>query len=314
MSNQLNLKRQYTRRIKMAEEAVLLSPFIFPPTQLSFELANRVESLLKNVNLRVVRFSGPLATKETAFIHLPQHNLFIYLGHAKKDALCGENIFSCNLVTVADASIFEGKIIVANPACESARELGPKMVELGAKAFLGSVENMNAHFNEAEHNYMDDWFDYTLTFYRSVFTKTMGEAVEDWKFAITRYMDVYKAHLDDWPNADWNYSAAKMNRDNFVVLGDVQATVQSEGFEVTTQREKGFLEGLSLLFNTETLRRQWNYAFRSLFSFGAVTATVAAVALPVVTGYAIEKGWLTKEQGDIARAVIPGVAAVAPSV
>jgi hypothetical protein len=294
------------------EESLLLSPFIFPPTQLSYQLMNQVESLLKSVNLRVVRFSGPLASKETAFIYLPEHNLVIYAGHAKKNAWCGENVFLCNLVTVADASIFEGKIVVANPACESAVELGPAIVQAGAKAFLGSIENMNAHFNEVEHNYMDDWFDYTLTFYRSVFTKTMGDAVEDWKNAINRYMDLYKAHLDDWPNADWNYFAAKMNRDNFVVLGDPQAVVRGVGFEPTTLRERGLLEGLSFLFNPETLRKQWNYAFRSLFSFGAVTATVAAVGVPIATAYAIERGWLTKEQAEVAKAVIPGVAAVAP--
>jgi len=61
------------------------------------------------------------------------------------------------------------------------------------------------------------------------------------------------------------------------------------------------------------LRKQWNYAFRSLFSFGAVTATVAAIAVPVATAYAIEKGVLTKEQAEVAKAVIPGVAALAPT-
>lgn len=295
----------------MAEESLLLSPFLFPPTQLSFQLMNRVENLIKELNFRVVRLSGLLVTKETAFIHLPEHNLSIYAGHANKSALCGENVFSCNLVTVADASIFKNQIVVANPACESARELGPKVVEAGAKAFLGSVENMYAHFNEAERNYQDDWFDYTLTFYRAVFTKTMSEAVDDWKTAITRYMDLYKAHLDDWPNADWNYFAAKMNRDNFVVLGDAQARVSISPGGIV--QERGFLEGLSFLFNPETLRKQWNYAFRSLFSFGAVTATVAAVAVPVATAYAIERGWMTKEHADIARAVIPGVATLAPT-
>jgi len=273
---------------------------------------NRVETLLKDANLRVVRLSGLLASRETAFIHLPDHNLFIYGGHARKDSLCGENVFSCDLVTVADASIFKDQIVVANPACETAAILGPKIVEAGAKAFLGSVENMYAHFNEADRNYMDDWFDYTLTFYRSVFTKTMGEAVDDWKRAITLYMDLYKAHLNDWPNADWNYMAAKMNRDNFVVLGDPQVGVQKVGFEPATQQEKGLLEGVFSLFSLETLRRQWNYAFRSLFSFGVVTATVAATVVPVATAYAIEKGMMTKEQADIARAVIPGVAAITP--
>ena len=296
----------------MTEESLLLSPYIFPPTQLSFELMNRVETLLKDANLRVVRLSGLLASRETAFIHLPDHNLFIYGGHARKDSLCGENVFSCDLVTVADASIFKDQIVVANPACETAAILGPKIVEAGAKAFLGSVENMYAHFNEADRNYMDDWFDYTLTFYRSVFTKTMGEAVDDWKRAITLYMDLYKAHLNDWPNADWNYMAAKMNRDNFVVLGDPQVGVQKVGFEPATQQEKGLLEGVFSLFSLETLRRQWNYAFRSLFSFGVVTATVAATVVPVATAYAIEKGMMTKEQADIARAVIPGVAAITP--
>jgi len=297
----------------MSEESLLFSPALFPPTQLSFAIMNRVESLLKEMNMRVVRFSGLLASRETAFIYLPERKLFIYGGHAKKSALCGENVFSCNLVTVADASIFKDQIVVANPACESAAELGPAMVKAGAKAFLGSTENMCAHFNEAEHPYMDDWFDYTLTFYKSVLTKTMGEAVEDWKSVITRYMDLYKLHLDDWPNADWNYSAAKMNRDNFVVLGDPKAIVPRVGFEATSLKEMGLLEGLSFLFNPETLAKQLNYAFRSLFSFSVVGATVAALAVPAVTGLAIERGWLTKEQAEIAKTVIPGVAAVIPT-
>jgi len=297
----------------MSEESLLVSPVLFPPTQLSYALMDKVESLLKDANMRFVRFSGPLASRETAFIHLPEHKLFIYAGHAKKSALCGENVFSCNLVTVTDASIFKDQIVVANPACESAAELGPATVKAGAKAFLGSTENMCAHFNEADHPYMDDWFDYTLTFYKSVFTKTMGEAVEDWKSAITRYMDLYKLHLADWPNADWNYSAAKMNRDNFVVLGDPQAVVPRAGFEPATMKGMGMLEGLSFLFNPENLRKQLNYAFRSLFSFSVAGATVAALAVPAVTSFAIEKGWLTKEQAEIAKTVIPGVAAVIPT-
>jgi len=299
----------------MSKESLLLSPTLFPPTQLSYALMNRVESLLNEMNMKVVRFSGLLASRETAFIYLPERQLFIYGGHARRDALCGENVFACNLVTVADASIFKDQIVVANPACESAAEFGPAIVKAGAKAFLGSTENMCAHFNEAEHNYMDDWFDYTLTFYKSVFTKTMGEAVEDWKSAITRYMDLYKSHLDDWANADWNYSSAKMNRDNFVVLGDPQAMVPRVGFQHTNPygKEVGLLEGLSFLFNPETLRKQLNYAFRSLFSFSVVGATVAALAVPAVTGFAIERGWLTKEQAEVAKAVIPGVAAVIPT-
>jgi len=297
----------------MPEESLLLSPALFPPTQLSYVLMNKVEALLKDVDLRVVRFSGLLASRETAFIYLPERKLFIYGGHGRRDAICGENVFSCNLVTVADASIFKDQIVVANPTCEVAAELGPAIVEAGAKAFLGSTENMCAHFNEAEHNYMDDWFDYTLTFYRSVLSKTMGEAVEDWKSAITRYMDLYKSHLDDWPNADWNYFAAKMNRDNFVVLGDPQAMVPRTGSEPTTLKQMGLLEGLSSLFNPETLRKQWQHAFRSLFSFSVVGATVAALAVPAVAGFAIERGWLTGEQAEIAKAVIPGVAAVIPT-
>jgi len=297
----------------MPEESLLLSPALFPPTQLSYALMNKVESLLKEANMRFVRFSGLLASRETAFIHLPEHRLFIYGGHAKKSALCGENVFACNLVTVADASIFKDQIVVANPACESAAELGPAIVKAGAKAFLGSTENMCAHFNEAEHPYMDDWFDYTLTFYRSVFNKTMGEAVEDWKSAITGYMDLYKSHLDDWPNADWNYSAAKMNRDNFAVLGDPQAMVPRTGHSNPTTKEMGLLEGLSSLFNPETLRKQWDSVFRSLFSFSVAGVAVATLAVPVVTGFAIERGWLTKEQAQVAKTVIPGVAALAPT-
>lgn len=299
----------------MPEESLLLSPFLFPPTQLSYMLMNNVESLLKDVNLKVLRFSGLLANRETTFIYIPEHQLFIYGGHARRDALCGENVFSCNLVTLADASIFKDQIVVANPACESAAELGPAIVKAGAKAFLGSTENMCAQFNEAEHPYMDDWFDYTLTFYKSVLTKTVGEAVEDWKRAITYYMDLYKVHLNDWPNADWNYSAAKMNRDNFVVLGDPQAMVPRAGFGpgVPAVKEMGLLEGLSSLFNIETLRMQWQDVFRSLFSFSVVGATAAALAVPVVTSFAIQQGWLTKEQAEVAKTVIPGVAAVVPT-
>lgn len=290
----------------------MASPFLFPPTELSYAIMNNVESLLQQMNMTIERFSGLLATRETAFIHLPEHKLFIYAGHAKTDALCGENVFACDLVTVSDAPMFEGEIVVANPACQSAATLGPAIVKAGAKAFLGSIEDMNCQFNEAEHNYMDDWFDYTLTFYKSVFTKTMAEAVDDWKTAITGYLNLYQAHLNDWPNADYYYSAAKMNRDNFVVLGDSNATLAQGAADPVSTEQMGLLQGFSSLFNPETLRTQLNSVLMSLSGFSVVAATVAALAVPAVTGFAIDKGWLTKEQADWAKAVIPGVAAAIP--
>jgi hypothetical protein len=129
------------------------------------------------------------------------------------------------MLPTVDASKVSGRLVVGLPACLSAQQLGPTLVQNGAKAFVGSQEEMYAQWPEAEHDYLSDWFDYTLTFYQSLVKSLSGgasvsdavaKALKDYQDRCTYYMSYYQDNLDSWPNADFYLVAAKQNRD-FVV-------------------------------------------------------------------------------------------------
>jgi len=209
-------------------KAIVCSPFIFPPTQLTYAMANELEKLIRGFGWDVVRLQGPQNLRVIFGLTLQAHpdaTLIAYLGHASSTALLGEELFGAGLLGVDNAGDAKERILVGLPACLSAQKLGPAAVQSGAKAFVGSKEEMMAQWNEVDHNYMADWFDYTLTFYRSLVASmsnnmttkdALSKALNDYKERCSYYMDLYKNHLDTWPNADFYFVACRQNRD-FVV-------------------------------------------------------------------------------------------------
>jgi hypothetical protein len=184
---------------------------------------NRVMSTLRENRVKFYVLSGVAANRVTLFMALqrePNVNILLYAGHGSPKAICGESLL-CDTIVVNDASWLKGKVIVALPACETAHTLGPELVKHGVRAFFGSDETMYAHFIEAEHNYFEDWVDYTTTFYKALFAgRTFGDCVEAYKYKATQYIELYKSKVVEWPNSDWYVQAATKNRDGFKLIGN----------------------------------------------------------------------------------------------
>jgi len=198
-------------------------PTIVPPTYFSSQIMSRVMSNLRETNWRFYALTGLGANRLTLFMSLqrdPRINILAYAGHGSPENLCGEGIV-CNMIGVEDASWLKDKIICALPACETAHTLGPELVRKGVRAFFGSDDTMFAAFTEIEHNYFEDWVDYTTTFYKALFSgRPFGECAEAYKYKASQYIEWYKSKIDEWPNADWYVSSATRNRDGFKLIGN----------------------------------------------------------------------------------------------
>lgn len=209
-------------------KCIIASPFLFPPTQLSHVLADELEKVIRGFGWTVVRLHGPQNLRlffSYALATNPDATLIAYLGHANATAFLGEELFGLGILAVDNVGEAKDRIIVGIPACLAGQKLGPSSVKASAKAFVGSVEEMYAAWPEQEHNYMADWFDYTLTLYRSLVgsltagksaRESVEKAVNDYRARCTYYMELYKSNLERWPNSDYYYMACRQNRDYVV--------------------------------------------------------------------------------------------------
>jgi len=197
-------------------------PRIIPPTFFSGLMMDRVIQEYREAGWKFVELHGLSATRFPLFAtlqYIPQLNILMYAGHGTPIALCGESIL-CDLITVEDVNWLKGKVISAIPACHTAVTLGREAVERGAKAFFGSEDAMFVAWKEWDHDYLSDWNDCMITFYRSLMYKTFGEALEDYKNRFTHYIELYKKKLVDWPNAEWYISSFRRNRDGVILIGN----------------------------------------------------------------------------------------------
>jgi hypothetical protein len=209
-------------------KAIIAAPFIFAPTQLSHAMSDELEKVIRGFGWTVIRLHGPQNLRVVFSYVLSYHPdavLVVYMGHASPTMFAGEEVAGPGILALDNVGEARERIIVGLPACLSAQRLGPASVLAGAKAFVGSREEMYAQWNEQDAPYMQHWFDYTLTFYRSlVASLTAGKSVEealskaltDYRDRCTYYMELYKRNLETWVSSDFYYTATRQNRD-FVV-------------------------------------------------------------------------------------------------
>ena len=184
----------------MTEPVVIAAPAIVPPTHLSFQIALGVAQLFEKAGLQVRLLGGPIASRPSFVISLQdtELDLAMYLGHGSPYALCMEDPF-CKLgFNINDTKYLRGKILVANPACEVGQFFAPRMIQQGGRAALASVEPMYAHFVEDEHDYQEDWHDYTLTLYSHLLKETVGDAYQAYQDRCSHFMELYKSKIGEW--------------------------------------------------------------------------------------------------------------------
>lgn len=155
---------------------------------------------------------------------------------------CMESVICESGFTMNDVSWLAGKILCAAPACEVGQFFAPKMIETGGKAALASVEPMYAAFAEDEHNYLEDWHDYTIELYRVMMDGTVGEAYNAYQEKCSFYLEKYKSKTDVWPNAEWYWNSVQRNRDDFMLFGDPNAKIEY----TPSKRERNIIEEILL--------------------------------------------------------------------
>lgn len=241
----------------------IVTPCFWSPTQLSCLLGDKVEEWFRGKGIPLSRFKGIEATRQffQSYMYEP-HNVLIYMGHGCEVACCGEDVFSCNLLTIADIAYFtRPKLIVALPACRTARELG-RVASRYKCAYIGCDRDFYAGFPEIEHNYFADWCDYIMELYKNL-DKGVEEAVARYKERAYYYANLYYNKIGEWVNADWYYYSTKSNADGVVYY--------------TPKGEEAPAFGEDILMAV----RQ----FLTSFLAGTAVALVASTVAPVVAEY-----------------------------
>lgn len=186
-------------------------------------MAGQLVSIIEGFGWDVVWLQGPQTLRDVFDFIVANHpdaTLIIYMGHASPSAFLGEDVYGVGMLPTGDGGKVRDRVVVGLPACLSAQQLGPALVQAGAKAFVGSQEEMYCQWPEAEHDYMADWFDYTLAFYKSLVNMlnsgasvraAVAKALKDYQDRCVYYMNYYQSNLDKWPNADFYYMAVRQN-------------------------------------------------------------------------------------------------------
>jgi len=261
---------------------LIVAPFTIPPTHLSFQLTRRFVKWLLNNGFKFETLDGVMANKPP-FLNIlktkPEIDLVIYTGHGTPSCLCGESLM-CNMFCTVDVTrykkLIEDKVVISAPACYTARSLGKAMIENGARCYMGSVEAMYAQFSDEDHDYFNDWVNMFLTLYKHTVLENAGRGYEMYIKKGQQYIELYRAHLYDWNNSDWNIQAVKRNMKYFTLLGDRGATVMKEKYE------------------PRDIWDQLRYALLGLFS--GFSLTLVAALAPVAVEYGIKAYKAYKER------------------
>jgi hypothetical protein len=152
-----------------------------------------------------------------------------YGGHGDDKMLVGEDVI-LGMLTTEDVDrnpwLVRDKIVVAVPACFSAKALGPECIKMGARAYIGAIDSMYAAFDDEDHDYFQDWLDYHKALYSALLEgKTVREAVERYKEKARYYANLYREHLGIWKEADWHWETINHNIRVVTIFGDPSARI-----------------------------------------------------------------------------------------
>ena len=254
------------------------APFLWMPTHLSFLLMQRVNELLGK-KLPTTFLPGPLSTRPPFHYELGRNaglGLICYAGHGTEKSLVGEDLLFHMFHTGDARPIIKDKIIVAIPACSSARELGPKCIEAGASCFIGATDVMYAAFNNSYHKFFSDWQSQHMALYETLFRGgTAREALEAYKERGRYYVRLYKSH-PEWADSDWHAMAFNQNVEVTTLLGDPSARIGQVGGD-HHRPPRHPCSGVHLSFELPDLRTLFTSFFVPLGVAIAVPLVVDAV-------------------------------------
>jgi hypothetical protein len=221
---------------------LLLGSLLDAPTVVSSDFLLRFARWAEGAGHQVFRLIGLGATRLPLRLALLQpFDLVFYAGHGLADQYVGNELL-LGLVRAGDNSDWlRGKVVAGVPVCDSARRLGPDLLDRGALAFFGSRDVMWAAFPEAERDYLRDFMETWFSLPRAILEdRPMGECLDVYRASCTEFIELYEGSLGELPNGDWYLEKLTLNRDNYVLLGPSDLRLSDVAARPPAERSLGF--------------------------------------------------------------------------
>ena len=154
--------------------------------------------------------------------------LFIYLGHGKKQAICGKIPPGCGgsgegMIDADNVDILSNMITFA-VACWTACDLGRLAEETGALNYVGFRKSVYVAFDLDEHDYTSDIIDVWHTFpLRLLAGDSSAKAISEMSKKSIGYEKYYTRHNDELLYGDYYSKRFKSNRLSLLPFGNQRA-------------------------------------------------------------------------------------------
>jgi hypothetical protein len=192
-----------------------------------FDLSTRSASgfLLKYIvpRLEPVLLYGPLARRLPFSLIAPHSDVIITVGHGDSDVVTGQDDGDLLKIGQYNDNEIQGKVIYSL-SCLSAEDLGPDLINHGAAAFLGWLDDYMWIIDES--NLMTPWNDKLaapcmMPVIAGLDALLNGKTVSEVKKIQDDSYSVYAANTDD----ELIKALVEFNQSNFVLYGDPQAKI-----------------------------------------------------------------------------------------
>lgn len=150
-----------------------------------------------------------------------------YTGHGYPDSLAG---FELAVPFRRLRAVYGGanddlfrNCIISTIACYSLRKLGPRLVDAGAVAYMGSTEPMWVGFEEKDKVYLPDFIDVFTVGAKTLATGgTVRDALEAFRTRCRHYIGIYECQ-QELRHAEYYLGAMEKNLEYYDAIGDLNA-------------------------------------------------------------------------------------------
>jgi hypothetical protein len=192
-----------------------------------FDLSTRSASafLLKHIipRLEPVLLYGPLARRLPFSLVAPHSDVIVMVGHGDSDQTTGQNDAALLKIGEYGDDEIQNKVIYAL-SCLSAEQLGPDLINHGAAAFLGWMDDYLWIVDESES--MTPWNDKMATpclmpVIAGLNALLDGKTVSE----VKNIQDASYSYYADNTDNELVKALVEFNKSNFVVYGDPNAKI-----------------------------------------------------------------------------------------
>ena len=219
---------------------LLVLPFQDYPTASSSEVLLQTKKYAEKKGFDVSTLFGSTVSRFAMdkLIDIVDPGVVFYGGHGEADAWVYGSVELKSLLDEKNAHLMKGRIVVANPVCNSLQRLGPYVVREGALAYIGSKDVVWVMPDLEEHKYREDFMDTWLNLNFDILDGLdVDTAVSNYRIRINNFLREYqekgykdyKKPLMEYGNRTISiYDAFIWNRDIIGYIGDGRAKIGVE--------------------------------------------------------------------------------------